>query len=191
MENNTGRDEITFDMMKMEETIHFICSTCKPEDRLGAVKLNKILYYSDMTSFAETGKSITGATYAKRQNGPVPKQVTEAIDNLRRAGRLETRNVSVFEHVRRQFDARGATDVSIFHADEIARVGDMITAVCEHTANEISEISHTLVWRVADMGEDLPYESYFVSYLDDLTTEDQTVVAGALARAKENGRIYA
>jgi hypothetical protein len=41
----------------------------------GAVKLNKILYYADMLHYAHTGAPITGATYAKRQQGPVPKQV--------------------------------------------------------------------------------------------------------------------
>lgn len=34
---------MTVDMMKLEEAILFICSTAREEDRLGAVKLNKLL----------------------------------------------------------------------------------------------------------------------------------------------------
>jgi Protein of unknown function (DUF4065) len=60
---------MTVDMMRLEEAVLFICSTCLPEHQLGAVKLNKILYYSDMLHCAQTGRSITGATYVKRDTG--------------------------------------------------------------------------------------------------------------------------
>jgi hypothetical protein len=55
--------------------------------RVGAVKLNKIAYYADMESFASTGDSITNATYMKQRRGPVPKEVVEVIENLKKAGR--------------------------------------------------------------------------------------------------------
>ena len=75
-----GGSEIHLNMEKFEEAVHYICSTCTEEDRLGAVKLNKILYYSDMLHYAKTGASITGATYAKRQRGPAPKQIRPAME---------------------------------------------------------------------------------------------------------------
>jgi hypothetical protein len=179
------------DMMKLEETIHFICSTCEPKDRLGSVKLNKVLFYSDMTNYAETGKSITGATYVKRQRGPVPKQVVEAIDNLKKAGRLETRHVSVFEHVRREFDTSGNTDMKVFVPGEVERIAAMIQFVCGHSADGISEVSHTVVWEVADMGEELPYDSFFVSYLDDVTDVALSHAVKAVQRAESSGLVYA
>jgi hypothetical protein len=160
------------DMRRLEEAVLFICSTCRAEDRLGAVKLNKILYYSDMLRFAATGKSITGATYVKQQRGPVPKEVVEAINTLKAAGRLETREVSIFDKTRREFDALDEPELKIFEHPELKLIQDMIGAVCGFDAQEISDISHTIVWEAADLGEELPYESFLVSYLGDVDEDD-------------------
>src|SRR5258708_7322343 len=82
-------------MKKLEEAVHYVCS--RASGTLGAVKLNKILYYSDMVHHAHTGSSITGASYAKQVRGPVPKQVLPAIDHLVTARRLTYQNISVFD----------------------------------------------------------------------------------------------
>lgn len=182
---------MTVNMAKLVEAVHFICSKCEASDRLGTVKLNKILYYSDMTHFAEIGSSITGATYEKRQRGPVPKEVLAAIDVLRKSGRLVTRNVSVFDHVRREFDASGQTDLSLFNSTEVERITNMIAFVCGHNASEISELSHTRVWEVADMGEELPYETFLVSHLGDADESDFAIARAALERAKRGEQHYA
>jgi uncharacterized phage-associated protein len=159
-------------LQKLKEAIHFVCSTCTAEDRLGATKLNKILYYADMINFAETGDSITGATYVKRQRGPVPREVLRALDDLKRARRLEVREVSVFDFTRREFEAIGDTNLTVFASSEIEIINRMVRVVCSHSAEEISDISHTIVWQSADMGEILPYETFFVSYLGDITDEE-------------------
>src|SRR6476659_9584602 len=113
---------------------------------LGAVKLNKILYYADMLHYAHTGAPITGATYAKRQQGPVPKQVVPAIEHLVQASRLTCQNVSFFDFVKRKFDAHGDTDISVFSKEEIERLDDMIREIDKLTAAEVSHSSHTIVW---------------------------------------------
>src|SRR5689334_9411951 len=129
--------DVHLNMVKLEEAIHYICSTCTAGDRLGAVKLNKILYYSDMVHYAKTGSSITGASYAKRQRGPVPKQVLPAIENLCRAARLDVRNISVFDMVRREYDSYGDTNLAVFSADEIEQINMMLRFVCDQSAEEV------------------------------------------------------
>lgn len=171
------------DMRKLEEAVHYVCDNCEMADRLGAVKLNNIIYYADMDSYAETGRSITGATYIKQRRGPVPREILTAIENLKTAGRLDSQNVSVFDLVRREFNARGATDMDALSKDDIVRLDKMIRFVCKHSAEEISEISHTIVWDAADLGEVLPYETFLVSYLGEITDEDVKVAQGALSRA--------
>jgi hypothetical protein len=163
---------MTVDMMRLEEAILYICSTARPEDELGAVKLNKILYYSDMLRYAQTGKSITGATYVKRQRGPVPREVVEAINRLKATNRLSTREVSIFDKTRREFDALDEPSLKIFEHEELKLINSMIGSVCGYDARGISDVSHTVVWEVADMGEVLPYESFFVSYLGDVDDDD-------------------
>jgi uncharacterized phage-associated protein len=173
-------------LRKLEEAVHFICSTCTAADRLGATKLNKILYYADMISFAESGRSITGATYVKRQRGPVPKEILRALNNLKNNKRIETREVSVFDFVRREFEAIGDTDLTVFASSEIEILSRMIRVVCNHSAEEISDISHTIVWQSADMGEVLPYETFLVSYLGDINDDELQQAVGIIKGMEQN-----
>ena len=158
----TGRSE-GYDEVKLEEAIQYICATATAEDRLGAVKLNKILFYADMLQFAERGESITGASYAKRPRGPVPKQVTAATADLERKGRLKVDNISSFDMVRREYTVFDQPDLTVFKVGEVERLNQMVRYVCSYTAKDIGEISHTDVWHAADMGEDLPYPTFLVS----------------------------
>jgi hypothetical protein len=60
-----------------------------------------------MVHYAQTGVAVTGATYAKQAQGPVPKQVLPAIENLVQQGRLTVQNVSYFDLVKRYFTTHG------------------------------------------------------------------------------------
>jgi uncharacterized phage-associated protein len=179
-----------FDMKKLEEAVHYICA--RASDNLGAVKLNKILYYADMTHYAQTGGAITGATYAKQARGPVPKQVVPAIEHLQRSGRLTVENVSYFDFVKREFTTHGDTDDSVFSKAEIERLDEVIRSIDKFSAREISDISHTIVWKSAELGETLPYDSFFVSYLGDLTDDDIKIAQKAVESVeKDSGQVYA
>ena len=59
---------ITFDEDKFSKVVHSVCSKCEP-DRLGNVKLHKILYFADMLNFAASGTPRTGADYVKQRFG--------------------------------------------------------------------------------------------------------------------------
>lgn len=187
-----GWTEIHLNMEKFEEAVHYICATCTEGDRLSAVKLNKILYYSDMIHYAKTGTAITGASYAKRQRGPAAKQILSAMENLRRQMRLDWKHVPVFEGARREFDAHGDTNLSLFSGDEIKQIDAMIRFVCDQGAAEVSEFSHTIVWEAADMGEELPYDTFLVSYLREPDDAQLHQAAANLADIeKRESRIYA
>lgn len=180
----------TFEMKKMEEAVHYVCDNVTAQDRLGAVKLNKTLYYADMLHYAATGTSITGATYVKRFRGPVPTQVFAAIEQLEREGRLRVSHVSVFDAKKREFETAGETDTKVFERGELDRLNSAMRFVCDHTAPEISEISHHIAWRAADMGEVLPYETFLVTYLGDIDDSDISLAGHVLEDAAKEGRIY-
>jgi hypothetical protein len=177
-------------MKKLEEAVHYICATATAADRLGAVKLNKILFYSDMLNYASTGHAITNATYVKRQRGPAPKEILDAIANLKAARRLETHEVSAFDQTRREFDAFGDTEIGIFGSDEIDRLNAMLRYVCSYTASEISDISHTVVWDAADMGEELPYQTFLVSQLGEADTDTEQRALEIVKSANQAGAQY-
>ena len=64
------------DREKFRSLVHYVCWRCADDPaKLGRVKLNKILWLTDFTSYYETGKPMTGARYVKRQFGPVPSAI--------------------------------------------------------------------------------------------------------------------
>jgi len=170
------------DMRRLKEAIHYISANSTPADRLGSVKLNKILYYADMLNYAEAGVPLTGATYVKRQRGPVPKQVLDAIDELKAEKRLIVEDVSIFDFVKRDFTPLGETDISVFNGTEIERINRAMKFVSPMTADEVSDLTHTIVWNAAEMGEELPYDAFFVSVLGEATEADTKAVEARLAK---------
>ena len=61
---------------KFKKLVHYVCSQCSGDvSKLGAVKLNKALWLSDLVAYYQLGQPITSARYVKRQFGPVPSQL--------------------------------------------------------------------------------------------------------------------
>ena len=60
---------VQFDRDKLKAVILHLCRTV-PAERLGAVKLHKTLYFTDMLRYAQARRAVTGATYKKRPYGP-------------------------------------------------------------------------------------------------------------------------
>ncbi len=61
--------------MNTERFENLVLAICQkvPAEHLATTKLNKLIWLIDKTAFLELGKSITGATYLRKMNGPVPK----------------------------------------------------------------------------------------------------------------------
>ena len=53
-------------------------------------KLNKLLFYADLTGFYLTGRGLSGAQYVNLPYGPVPDRFEEMIDHAVDAGTIET-----------------------------------------------------------------------------------------------------
>jgi len=76
------------DFEQFKRLVHYICSVAD-QDQLGAIKLNKILWFADAMAFARDGQSITAATYMKQKFGPVPRPMVPAMDALEKEGKLQ------------------------------------------------------------------------------------------------------
>ena len=57
---------------KFGNLILYVAERSEHDDRFGAVKLNKIMYYADFTAYWKLGRPITGATYQRLDEGPLP-----------------------------------------------------------------------------------------------------------------------
>ena len=154
---NNSQDE-----KKLEELIVHISEKCNDHALFG-----KILFFSDFFAFQASGKSITGTDYRKLPHGPAPRRMKPVLE------KLETHPI-----------ARRKADLSIFAAEDIELVNDVVEQLQHMTAQEVSDMTHAQIgWRLAQLNETIPYCTAFVGTgSDPLTTADQ-VAGRALAEA--------
>lgn len=165
---------------KLAELILYVSDRCADDPRFGATKLNKILFYADFIAYGKLGKPITGQAYQKLKFGPAPRRLMPVRDGLIAASELAIQSKDHFGKGQKRTVALREANLSQFSGDEIAIVEDMIKAFWDANATEASEASHrTCAWKYADEGEDIPYESVFLS--DRPLTERELAHAVTLA----------
>ena len=161
----------TADTSKLEALVHYIVHECRYRpDRLGAVRLNKALWYADVSAFKANGKPITGESYVKRQYGPVPRRIGEALDGLQRKGAITVREPSGLYDTRK-FESLREPDPGALTGDEQRRASDVVAAVCSVTASRISDLSHDAIWDAAYSGEEIPIYATLAANEGEITPE--------------------
>lgn len=143
---------------KFKALVHHVVSSCDDPTRLGAIRLNKILWFADSISYRLHGASITGESYVKRQYGPVPKNILSTIDELVDDGSIMVaEKENAIGHKTRLFVSLENPSDDFFSPLELGVIEVMIKEICtNHTANSISDLTHDQVWEAANMGEEIP-----------------------------------
>lgn len=151
-------------MEKLRELILFIAANSESDPDFGATKLNKILFYSDFLAYKTFGKSITLEKYKRERFGPVPKRLVQARAALERSKAAGIRERDRFGKTQKRVVALREPDLSAFSGEEIGLVIKVIEALAGANATRCSEITHQeICWKAASHGEEIPYESAFVS----------------------------
>lgn len=172
-----------FNRIKFKALVHYICEKAEDPSCLGAVKLNKVLWYSDSIFFKVHGASVTGETYVKRQHGPVPRHIMPVIDELVSEGRIARGRVDHFGHMKTEFIAIAPAHVNLFSAAEIQLIDAAFEHVClNHTAKSISEETHGVIWQSADLGEEIPLTTVLASEVGEVDEDD---IAWALGKVPQ------
>lgn len=171
---------------RTEPVAHYVIARADP-NKLGAVKLNKVMWFADLEAYRRFGKTITGqCSYEKRQHGPVPNNIVRAIRHLEQNELIATRTVPTFGGMeRREHVWLKNPDVSVFSPHEVDILNEAINWVCDqHTAKSISELSHDTLWEQAEIGEQIPVGAATV-VPDDLDGDDIAWALQELANAGE------
>jgi hypothetical protein len=180
---------IQFDRNKLKAAILRICASCPPE-RLGAVKLHKVLYFADMISFALSGRAVTGAEYRKRPFGPTCVPLLPVLREMENDGQLIIREDEYFGLTKKTYQPLVQADDNRLSKDEGDLLEAVIDFVCnQNTARSISEISHQLPWELAEFGETISYDTallLFPSQPSPDAVEKVNKEAGALEAARSN-----
>jgi hypothetical protein len=147
-----------FDRDKFKRFFHYIVWKASDPAKLGAVKLNKILWFSDAKAYVLHGRPITGEIYIRRQYGPMSQHYYEVREELQLEGSIRYWRAPLYSVTQDVFRADRAPDMSGFSAEEMLIIDYWIRHVTEqHTAKSIGDESHDYGWEIAKMGERLPY----------------------------------
>lgn len=150
---------------KFKELVLYISEKCATDPNFGATKLNKILFLADFWSYKRLKKPITGVEYMKLPKGPVPRPLVPIRKEMVEEGELAIQETAITDEIsrKRPVNLRSA-DLSVFDAQEIALV-DQIIAICSGvTAIGMSNYTHSWHgWIAARDQETIPYETVFIS----------------------------
>ncbi|MFM7345744.1 MAG: Panacea domain-containing protein [Tagaea sp.] len=162
---------------RLDELVLYVCDRVDRPADLGAVKLQKIFWFSDTELYAQRRRALTEARYVKGPHGPMSFDIQNSIKRLKKAGRLVEQAGTGRSEARRKFFAVTPADLSKFSGDEISILDAMIDAITRNfTAGQISEATHDRVWEAAELGESLPL---WTIYANEHTPPDAEDLAWA------------
>ncbi len=174
---------VGFQRSKFKTLVHYICwATQDNPARLGATKLNKVLWSAETHHYmASGGGLLTGARYIKEKRGPVAAAMLPIIEELIEEGKIEPKRVKVIDHFRTEYITKEEPDIQSISQSDIREVSDAIKEVCQMTAKAASLATHTEPWNLAELGEDLPLFTSFALPAkvteDDLAWADEKIAA--------------
>ena len=162
--------EPTFDSEKFRELVLHVSDQSRDDPWFGAVKLNKILYFCDFLAYARFLRPMTGATYVKLQEGPVPREFLRERRALLDEGLAGMEFQRVFKYMQQRLVPvkTGHVLSSMFDDGERSIVSRVLEFFGPLSGKEASDISHReMGWILADDKEVIPYESALLVNPDD------------------------
>ena len=147
---------------KLCAAIHYIVEKAGKND-LDNIKLNKILWYSDVRAYLSRGTSITGDGYIRKRFGPVARRNRTALQKLAKDNLVSPGKALMDDGGwGSKFDLiHPGADTTAFVADELRIIDEVIALVIQTDSHAISERSHGEIWQLAKEDEDLPLFTVF------------------------------
>jgi hypothetical protein len=151
------------DDQKLRELILYLSSKSEKDPRFSATKLNKLLFYCDFAAYRQLGSSITGHSYQKLNFGPAPKAMMPVLEKMKHAGDCIEVERDHFGYRQKRVIALRPPDVSQLSSRELYLADQVVTDLWESSATQVSDLSQDFIgWKVAALGEVIPYETAFV-----------------------------
>lgn len=149
---------------RFKELVHFVIANSGDTNKLGSIKLNKILWFVDVFAYRHYGESISGEMeYVRRERGPVPANVLAALKELEGEGLISIEEPTA-QYKPRLYNSVNDPDMESFENHEIELITEVIDAIVNgHTASSISEFSHDRVWKMVANGDRIPLQAMLVS----------------------------
>ena len=168
---------------KFKELVLYIAWSSENDPRFGAVKLNKILYYSDFAAYRRLGRSITEATYQHLEEGPAPREMLPAQRDMVDAGDLTIESRPYFGRPQRRPKALRdpGGNLGLLSAAELEIVDEVMRDLLLLDATVVADRSHReFGYQTTNLREEIPYYTAWIG--SDPLTAEQIEVGLEVAR---------
>ena len=175
-----------FDRKKFENMILYFADKSRGDSNFGAVKLNKLMFLADFTSYGLTGEPISGAKYIHLPQGPGPSEMGPVRKQMENRGDLRVEKDLGFGFTRHVPIAISSVDPNVL-TERDRKICDMaLRDLAECTGTRASLISHGwLGWINTTMKEEIPYYTVFSMVPNPITRADIEWGEASLARLKQ------
>jgi hypothetical protein len=169
---------------KFKALVHYLVHECRDHPNiLGAIRLNKALWYTDVVSYKANGVPVTGESYVKRKRGPVPAHILATLRELEAEGKIVIREPE-YQYDVRKFISLVQPESEPLSDDERELARGILGTVCGFTANAISEMTHDNIWDAAAEGEEIPLYATLASDVGEISENVRSWAAGIAAEVE-------
>ena len=165
------------DLSRLKAMIHYIVEAA-PYRSFGKVKLNKMLWFADRDMYIRTGQTISHDAYLRYPQGPVSKNILEALNELQEEGKLHIRKERVITYEQFFYVSLAEPDISIFNGEEISAIGRAIALIAPLTAEQASSLSHDRVWQIFGPNEEIPMYAVLAADTGELDADELKLALG-------------
>lgn len=149
-------------MGKFEQVLLYILNKVGSKPNVGETIIYKLLYFIDFDFYEKYEEQLIGATYQKNTHGPTPKEFITIVERMIEEKKIIKIKHKYFRYEQKKYLPLEKYDLSIFTANEIELIDEVLLKYSDKSAKELSEYSHGDVpWLSTKAGEDINYESVF------------------------------
>lgn len=150
--------EPSYNPEKFKELLVYVASRTGDDEMCGDMKLNKILYFADVTAFRRTGQPITGATYQHEKRGPIARALLKARRDLEGQRRVRTCEREYGGYRQTATEATGELRPGVLSDAELAIADEVIARFKDFDGGAMETVAHDEPgWRMTKEGERIPY----------------------------------
>ncbi len=170
------QSEYIGDVPKVKSIIHYICEKYNHNGGLGAVKLNKILWFLDKFWFLEHHESATTISHYWRQpRGPMIPNFYDITRELEAEEIIKISTIGPNSFKQTKYNCDVKNNISDYISDKQLELLDEIADVMVNklSGNAVSELSHQNCWNSFADGSYIPLETVL---WDDITPPSEKMM---------------
>ena len=155
---------------KFSDLMLYISHRCRDAERFGVVKLAKMLYYCDFEAVRRFGTPITGATYIKEAQGPLPRRFYSTLRSLVRERRAEVKlnRISNYDEERLIPIDDPIILSDLFSDQERIVIEETIERLIGMSGTELTDFSHKeFGWEYGRYADPIPYSTALLPRIDN------------------------